>query len=189
MTGQGELFVDPEREAVAGLAFVREAIGLAEEAELEDLVDAAPLAPFQFGQWQGKRLTASYGSGYDYQRGRVTEAAPLPDWLIDLRARLAPLVGGTPEQFVQALLIRYDPGAGIGWHRDRPQYGEVLGLSLGAPATLRLRRRTAAGFERRQVDLPPRSLYWLSGEARSEWEHSIAPLAVVRRSITLRTLR
>ena len=93
-----------------------------------------------------------------------------------------------PSAFVQGLLIRYDPGAGIGWHRDRPQYGEVLGLSLSNPATLRLRRRTADGFERRSAHLPPRSLYLLTGEVREEWEHSIAPMGVVRRSITLRTM-
>ena len=87
------------------------------------------------------------------------------------------------------LLIRYDPGAGIGWHRDRPQYGEVLGLSLSAPCVLRLRRRTERGFERRKIELPPRSLYLLSGEVRTEWEHSIVPIEVTRRSITLRTLR
>jgi len=86
-------------------------------------------------------------------------------------------------------VIRYDPGAGIGWHRDRPQYGEVIGLSLGNPATLRLRRRTGEGFERRNLELAPRSLYLLSGEVRAEWQHSIAPLDVTRRSITFRTLR
>jgi alkylated DNA repair dioxygenase AlkB len=86
------------------------------------------------------------------------------------------------------LLIRYDPGAGIGWHRDRPQYGEVIGLSLNERATFRLRRRTPDGFERHNVALPPRSLYLLSGEVRREWEHSIAPMEVTRRSFTFRTM-
>jgi alkylated DNA repair dioxygenase AlkB len=94
-----------------------------------------------------------------------------------------------PAELEAALLIRYDPGAGIGWHRDRPQYGEVLGLSLGSDCIMRLRRRTPDGFERRKLALPARSLYRLSGEARWEWEHSIAPMAVTRRSITFRTLR
>jgi alkylated DNA repair dioxygenase AlkB len=157
---------------------------------LETHIDEAPLAPFQFGQWEGKRLTANYGSAYDYQRARPVPAPPLPGWLTDLRARIAQLVGRDAEAFVQALLIRYDPGAGIGWHRDRPQYGEVVGLSLGAPAVLRLRRRLpGGGFERRKIQLSPRSLYLLSGEVRWEWEHSIAPMEVVRRSITFRTLR
>jgi alkylated DNA repair dioxygenase AlkB len=113
----------------------------------------------------------------------------LPDWLRSLREHLGPQVAMDPAELEAALLIRYDPGAGIGWHRDRPQYGEVLGLSLGAPCVMRLRRRTADGFERRKLALPPRSLYRLSGEVRWQWEHSIAPMDVTRRSITFRTLR
>jgi alkylated DNA repair protein (DNA oxidative demethylase) len=113
----------------------------------------------------------------------------LPDWLVALRRRLAPLVGLDAAGLQAALLIRYDPGAGIGWHRDRPQYGEVLGLSLGADCTMRLRRRTKSDFERRALPLPARSLYRLSGEVRWEWEHSIAPLDETRWSVTLRTVR
>jgi alkylated DNA repair dioxygenase AlkB len=109
--------------------------------------------------------------------------------LLDLRERLAPLAGIAPAALEAALLIRYDPGAGIGWHRDRPQYGEVLGLSLGASCVMRLRRRTPAGFERRKLALPPRSLYRLSDEVRWEWEHSITPMEERRWSITFRTLR
>ena len=113
----------------------------------------------------------------------------MPGWLAALRDRLAPLVGLDPAEFEAALLIRYDPGAGIGWHRDRPQYGHVLGLSLGADCTMRLRRRTGSGFERRSLHQPARSLYRLSDEVRWDWEHSIAPLEETRRSITFRTLR
>lgn len=186
MPQQGELFAPPP--PVPGFRLVPEAVSEADEERLAGLIDAAPLAPFQFGQWEGKRLTVNYGSAYDYQRARPTEASPLPGWLMDLRTRLAPLMGRDPKAFVQGLLIRYGAGAGIGWHRDRPQYGEVLGLSLSAPAVLRLRRRIDGGFERRSVELPRRSLYLLSGEARREWEHSIAPMDVTRRSVTLRTM-
>ncbi|WEK46048.1 MAG: alpha-ketoglutarate-dependent dioxygenase AlkB [Candidatus Andeanibacterium colombiense] len=184
---QRELFAPAP--AVAGLVLVEAAVSPAEEREIAARIDAAPLAPFQFGQWQGKRLTVNYGSSYDYQRGRVADAPPLPEWLAELRGRLAPLVGVDPHAARQALLIRYDPGAGIGWHRDRPQYDQVIGLSLSASAKLRLRRRIEGGFERRTVELPPRSLYLLSGEVRQEWEHSIAPMEVARRSVTFRTLR
>jgi alkylated DNA repair dioxygenase AlkB len=183
---------DDDRPAlpVPGLVLVQEAISADLEAELSERIDSAPLTPFEFGQWEGKRLTANYGSAYDYQRARPVPAPPMPDWIEDLRDRLAPQVERDPEAFVQALLIRYDPGAGIGWHRDRPQYGEVIGLSLNAPATLRLRRRLpGGGFERAPVELPRRSLYLLSGEVRTQWEHSIAPMDVTRRSVTFRTLK
>jgi alkylated DNA repair dioxygenase AlkB len=188
MTLQRELFATGPP-LVPGLVLVPDAVTPAEEADLATRIDAAPLEPFKFGQWRGKRLTAHYGSAYDFTRGRLDEAPPLPGWLLALRERLAPLAGMDPTALEAALLIRYDPGAGIGWHRDRPQYGEVLGLSLGAPCVLRLRRRTEGGFERRKLALPPRSLYRLSGEVRWDWEHSIAPMDVTRRSITFRTLR
>lgn len=188
MTVQGELF-DVAAPAVPGLLLVSEAVTPAEEVKLAARIDAAPLAPFEFGQWRGKRLTAHYGSAYDFTRHRLSAAPALPGWLVDLRDKLAPLAGIDLQALVAALLIRYDPGAGIGWHRDRPQYGEVLGLSLGIDCTMRLRRRTDSGFERCNVALPSRSLYRLSGEVRWEWEHSIAPLAETRRSITFRTLR
>ena len=188
MAIQGDLFATTEP-LVPGLLFVPDAVTPAEEAALSARIDAAPLKPFEFGQWRGKRMTVHYGRAYDFSRHRLDEAPPLPDWLLDLREKLAPLAGLDPEALQAALLIRYGPGAGIGWHRDRPQYGDVLGLSLGAPCTMRLRRRTADGFERRKLEFPPRSLYRLSGEVRWEWEHSIAPLHATRRSITLRTLR
>jgi alkylated DNA repair protein (DNA oxidative demethylase) len=188
MTNQGELFAVKEP-LVPGLLQVMDAVTPAEEAQLAARIDAAPLVPFQFGQWEGKRLTTHYGRAYDFSRHRLDEAPPLPDWLLALRETLAARVGLDPRALQAALLIRYDPGAGIGWHRDRPQYGEVLGLSLGADCTLRLRRRTDSGFERRHLALPARSLYRLSGEVRWDWEHSIVPLAETRRSITFRTLR
>jgi len=192
MTLQRELFAadtPAETPCVPGLVLVPDAVTPDEEARLAAYIDAAPLQPFAFGQWRGKRLTAQYGSAYDFARGRLGEAPPLPDWLLTLRERLAPRVLVDPAELEAALLIRYDPGAGIGWHRDRPQYGEVLGLSLGSDCIMRLRRRTPDGFERRKLALPARSLYLLSGEVRWEWEHSIAPMAVMRRSITFRTTR
>jgi len=188
MTLQRDLFAS-DAPLVPGLLLVPNAVTPADEQWLAACIDAAPLAPFEFGRWRGKRLTTHYGSAYDFARGRLGEAPPLPDWLLGLRERLAPLAGMDPAALQAALLIRYDPGAGIGWHRDRPQYGEVLGLSLGTPCVMRLRRRTADGFERRKLALAPRSLYRLTGEVRWEWEHSIAPMELARRSVTFRTLR
>jgi len=188
MTLQRELFAT-DAPLVSGLQLVPEAVTPGEEARLAAQIDGAPLRPFEFGQWRGKRLTVHYGSAYDFSRGRLDEAPPLPSWLLALRERLAPTVGLDPAALEAALLIRYDPGAGIGWHRDRPQYGEVLGLSLGAPCVMRLRRRTGDVFERCKIALPPRSLYRLSDEVRWDWEHSIAPMAETRWSVTFRTLR
>lgn len=185
---QSDLFPIASSLPVPGMAVLEELISPAEEAGLIAHIDAEALSPFRFQGWLGKRLTRSFGWSYDFDTGRFAEADPLPDWLLPVRERAARLAGLRPEQLVQALLIRYDPGAGIGWHRDRPVFEHVVGLSLGNPAVLRLRRRIASGFERAKLPLVPRAGYHLSGEARHDWEHSIAPIDVPRWSITFRSL-
>ncbi|MDP3136537.1 MAG: alpha-ketoglutarate-dependent dioxygenase AlkB, partial [Burkholderiaceae bacterium] len=81
------------------------------------------------------------------------------------------------------------PGAGIGWHRDKPVYGQVIGISLLAPCVFRFRRATDNTWARINLTAAPRSVYLLSGPARTLWEHSIPPVSALRYSITFRTLR
>ena len=160
-----------------------------EEGALIGGIDGTGLTPFLFQQWTGKRLTKSFGWSYDFQTGQFGPAEPIPAWLAWLKVRAARFAGLEQDDLEQALLIRYDPGAGIGWHRDRPAFDHVIGISLGEPATLRFRRRTRAGFERANAPLFPRSIYHMSGEARQDWEHSIVALEAPRWSITFRSLR
>jgi alkylated DNA repair dioxygenase AlkB len=159
-----------------------------EERALIASIDAVQLSPFRFHGWLGKRLTASFGWSYDFDTGRFAPAEPIPGWLLPLRERAARFARLTPEELAPVLLIRYDVGAGIGWHRDRPVFEHVIGVSLGAPETMRFRRRRPGGFDRAAVELSPRSIYHLSGEARHQWEHSIAEMEVTRWSITFRSL-
>lgn len=173
---------------VPGFASAPDIVTQDEEKGLIARIDPAPLEPFKFQGWLGKRLTASYGSRYDFERGRMASADVIPDWLLPIRERAARFAGLATDTLVQALLIRYDPGAGIGWHRDRPVYEHVVGISLGEPASMRLRRRVAKGFERISAPLEPRGVYHLSGEARHEWEHSIVEMERPRWSITFRSL-
>ncbi|WP_214654925.1 alpha-ketoglutarate-dependent dioxygenase AlkB [Sphingomonas albertensis] len=170
-----------------GLAYRDALIDLDEEAMLIARIDEQDLAPFQFQGWLGKRLTRSFGWHYDFDTSQFGATDPLPDWLLPIRQRAAAFAQLPEEALVQALLIRYDPGAGIGWHRDRPVLEHVVGVSLGVPATMRFRRRKPGGFDRVAVPLPPRSVYHLSGEARHDWEHSIAEMEVTRWSITFRS--
>ena len=173
---------------VPGLSLSADFLSPAEEALLIRRIDAEPLATFKFQQWEGKRMTVSFGWSYDFTAGRVERAPPMPAWLQPIRERAARFAQLRADDLVQALLIRYDPGAGIGWHRDRPMFDQVLGISLGNPALLRLRRRHDGGFERARAELAPRSIYRLSGEVRHHWEHSITPMQVPRWSITFRSL-
>lgn len=174
---------------VPGLRMQREFVTPAEEAELIARIDADEMEPFRFQQWTGKRLARSYGWHYDFQAGSVSRAEPLPAWLLPLRERAAGFAGIDAALINQALLLKYVPGAGINWHRDRPVYEHVLGISLGAPAAMRFRKKLENRWQRVRVPLEPRSLYQLTGEARHEWEHSIAEMAHgTRYSITFRTL-
>lgn len=142
MHGGADLFGTP---VIPGLDAAPDIVSAAEEAALIEAIDRAGLSPFRFQGWLGKRLTISYGSGYDFDAGRLAVAAPIPGWLHPLRDRAARFARLEAAALTQVLLIRYDPGAGIGWHRDRPAYEHVIGVSLGAAATLRFRRRSTKG--------------------------------------------
>ena len=160
----------------------------AEEAALVAELQAQPFAPFDFHGYLANRRVVSFGLRYDYGKRAVETAAPFPAFLPPLRAKVAALAGEAADAFSQVLVNEYHPGAGIGWHRDKPQFGLVVGVSLVSPCVLRLRRRAGAKWERASIPLAPRSAYLLSGPARHEWEHSITPGEALRYSITFRTL-
>lgn len=171
----------------AGLAFREEFVTRAEEAELLEAIAGLSFRPFEFHGWTGNRETVSFGWRYDFNQARVEPAPPIPAFLQPLRARAAEFAGLDAGAFEQGLVIRYDVGAGIGWHRDRPVFDRVFGLSLLSPCVLRFRRRRGTGFERFALDAQPRSAYLLDGQIRHQWEHSIAPMQAQRFSITFRS--
>jgi DNA oxidative demethylase len=172
-----------------GLRYAADLISTQEEAELLASLEDVEVAPFRFQGWEGKRETASFGWAYDFEGGGLARAAPMPAFLLGLRDRAARFAGVEAQALAHTLIIRYGPDAGIGWHRDRPVFGEVIGVSLGSAAALRLRLRTPGGFKRCALPLPPRSAYLLTGAARHDWEHSILPTGQTRWSVTFRTLR
>jgi alkylated DNA repair dioxygenase AlkB len=183
---QADLFGAP---LLPGLAYRDAFIDAADEDRLIAQIEAAGLTPFQFQQWEGKRLTRSFGWTYDFQTGRFAPGEPMPGWLVPLRARAAAFAGIEAERLEQALVIQYGIGAGIGWHKDRPVFEHVIGISLGAPATMRFRRRREGGFDRATAELAPGSIYHMRGEVRDDWEHSIAAMDAPRWSVTFRSLR
>jgi alkylated DNA repair dioxygenase AlkB len=173
--------------AIPGLRYCEDLIDDDEERALVERLGALDLSPFRFHGWVGNRKTQSFGWRYDFDDASFTPADPLPAWLAPLRNKVAGFAQLGPDAFAHVLLARYDPGAGIGWHRDRDVFEQVVGVSLGTPATLRFRQRLPTGFRRASVAVAPRSAYLLSGEARYDWEHSIAPGEQLRFSITFRT--
>jgi DNA oxidative demethylase len=193
---QLSLFEKAPAAAPEGLAYVPDFVSVAEEEALADRIGALPFKPFEFHGFTGNRRTISFGLHYAFDGSGLRDAEPIPGWLQPLRDRAAALAGLAADAFVHALVIEYPPGAGIGWHRDRPVFGDVVGISLVAAAPLRFRRKHGAGgaegartkWERFTLTAEPRSAYLLRGEARHQWEHSIPQLETLRYSVTLRTL-
>jgi alkylated DNA repair dioxygenase AlkB len=172
-----------------GLAYAPELVTPAEGAALASQIAALPFRAFEFHGFTGNRRTVSFGWHYAFDGSGLRPADSFPDWLLPLRDRAARLAGLAADALVHALVIEYAPGAGIGWHRDRPVFGDVVGVSLLAPARLRFRRKAGEKWERASLIAEPRSAYVLKGPARTEWEHSIPALDALRYSVTFRTLR
>jgi alkylated DNA repair dioxygenase AlkB len=182
---QAHLFAEP---LVDGLDYRADFITPDEEAALIEHLEVMDLAPFRFQGWTGNRKTRSFGWRFDFDDASLQPTEPIPDWLEPLRDKAAALAGVVPGEIAHALIARYDPGAGIGWHKDRSVFDRVVGVSLHSPATLRFRQRTPSGFRRFSLQVEPRSAYLLRGEVRYDWEHRIVPGEALRFSITFRTL-
>ena len=185
--GQFSLFDTPG--LPEGLGYRPDLITAEEERALAGHLAALPLRPFEFHGYLGKRRVHSFGWRYAFGGGGLTRAEDMPEWLKPLRGKAAALAGLPSAAFEHVLLTEYAPGAGIGWHRDRSVFGDVVGISLLAPARLRFRRRAGEKWERAALHAEPRSAYLLRGAAREHWEHSIAAMESLRYSITFRSLR
>jgi alkylated DNA repair dioxygenase AlkB len=171
-----------------GFRYHPDLISADEEEALARELAPLPFKPFDFHGYQANRQVVGFGYRYDYDRRAVVEAAPLPVFLEPLRAKIAKSFDRPAHAFTQVLINEYRPGAGIGWHRDKPQFDEVVAVSLLAPCVLRFRRRSGETWERRSLTVEPRSAYLLAGPSRTIWEHSIPALDRHRYSITFRTL-
>jgi alkylated DNA repair dioxygenase AlkB len=160
-----------------------------EEEVVLSHVLSLPFKEFEFHGFTGKRRTVSFGWRYDFNDDGLAKTEAMPGFLAEIRDRAEDFAGTPPGSFQQVLVTEYAPGAGIGWHRDRPVFGDVVGVSLRSSCTFRLRRRRAGkSFERYSLTAEPRSIYLLRGPSRTEWEHSIPPVASLRYSITFRSL-
>ena len=159
----------------------------AEETELIAHFAALDFRPFEFHGYFGNRRVVSFGWHYDFASSRVRPVSDMPDFLLPLRDEASRFAGLDPAALEHALVTEYAPGAGIGWHRDRPVFDDVIGISLGAPCRFRLRKKHGKNWERAAIELAPRSAYLLRGPVRREWEHSIPPLDQLRYSVTFRS--
>jgi alkylated DNA repair dioxygenase AlkB len=184
---QIELF-PPERILPDGFRYQPELISPEAERRLVAAIRDLPLQPFEFHAHTGKRRVVSFGHHYDFSHESLRPTTEIPAFLQDLGRAAADFARLPPAALAHALVTEYAAGAGIGWHRDKAVFGQVIGISLLSSCRLRLRRRAGATWERVAVAAEPRSAYLLSGPARDEWEHSIPEVETLRYSVTFRTL-
>jgi alkylated DNA repair dioxygenase AlkB len=169
-------------------------ISEAEERELIREIQELHLTPFKYYQFTGKRRTASFGWQYEFGKSEITTAPDIPAFLLPVRTRAGKLFNIDPNSLIQASIIEYSTGSPIGWHRDIPHFGVVVGISLGAACRMRFRKygrqsKNSSRDEILSLELQPRSIYLMSGASREIWQHSIPPVKELRYAIMLRTVR
>ena len=172
-----------------GLRYEPDFIDVDEERSLLETIQVLPFREAEYRGYSAKRRIVSYGAGYDFDANELRPAPPVPAFLHPLRVRVAQYLGLVDDLITHALVTEYRPGTQLGWHRDVPDFGLVVGVSLGTACRMRFRayppRRGQPVFV---LDLAPRSVYVLAGEARWKWQHGIPPTPGLRYSITFRTL-
>lgn len=172
-----------------GFRYSDDVVAPADETSLLDEIRALPFKEFEFQGYLGRRRIVSFGWHYDFTGRGLVKANDIPPFLLTLRETAARFARIDAARLQHVLVTEYGAGAGIGWHRDKAVFGEIVGISLLAPCTFRLRRKVAEKWARASVIAAPRSAYLLSGVARTEWEHSIPAVDATRYSVTFRNLR
>jgi alkylated DNA repair dioxygenase AlkB len=147
-----------------GFRYRPELIGPAEEDRIIARVRELPFRDFEFHGYSGKRRVVSFGWHYDFSGRRLQKADDIPRFLLPLQAVAAAFANMEPGEFRHVLVTEYGPGAGIGWHRDKAVFGQVVGISLLSPCMFRMRRVISKKkWERVNLVAEPRSAYHLSG--------------------------
>lgn len=186
------LFEAPADTEPQGLRYERDFLGEREEVSLIQEIERLPLAEMRYKSYMARRRIVSYGGQYDFDTHSLHSAQELPPVFHDLRRRVAEWYGSPPTVFTQVLVAEYRPGTPLGWHRDVPDFEDIVGVSLAAHAIMRFRPYPPKSHSARSVvklTMEPRSIYLLSGPARWDWQHSVAPTKGLRYSITFRTPR
>ena len=173
----------------AGFTYATEFLSHAQEAALLERVRELPFEEAQYKEWRARRRIVSFGGRYDYSQNELGAAPPVPAFLHPLRAQLAHCAGIPEERLQHATVAEYRPATPLGWHRDVPEFEDVLGVSLLGHARMRFRPWPPAAGQRAtwKIDLEPRSAYQIRGAARWQWQHAVSPTRELRYSITFRT--
>jgi alkylated DNA repair dioxygenase AlkB len=172
-----------------GFRYQDEFVSAREERDLLNTIGALEFHDVRMRGVAARRRVVQYGWKYSFESFRMTEGPPLPDFLLPIRDRAERFADLSAGELSEGLITEYTPGAAIGWHRDAPGFGVVVGISLMSECRFRFRRGATGSWETTELRMLPRAIYVLTGAARSEWQHSIPAVAALRYSITFRTMK
>ena len=175
-----------------GFEYVPQFLTALEEKSLLEEIAKLSLSSFVFQGFEARRKVASFGYDYSFDKRSLSKGKDIPTIFNPLIAKVASYLSLTPDLFEELLITEYPVGSVINWHRDAPPFDIIVGISLHADSVFRLRpyekKRQGRGSII-SIPLKRRSLYIIRGSARTDWQHSIAPVKEFRYSITLRTLK
>jgi alkylated DNA repair dioxygenase AlkB len=175
-----------------GMRYEEDFLTTDEEASLLAVCESLPVQEMNYRGFTARRRVMSFGASYDFSSNRLQSAAALPRELEPVRGRAAAWLGVAPDAFTQVLVAEYREGTPLGWHRDVPDFEDVVGVSLLGEAVMRFRPWPPRDPKRADVlklTIAPRSIYLLHGPSRWAWQHSVVPTRTRRWSITFRTPR
>ena len=133
---QDDLFAAPQ-DLPQGLRYEPGFVTPAEQAALVAQIETLPLREAKFREYFARRRVAHFHDGaaataYDDGAADSVDHGPVPPWLAEGFAIAWLRILACPHrEIVHVLVSEYRPGTPIGWHRDKPVYGVVAGISLG----------------------------------------------------------
>ena len=149
MAPQSEFKLLDRRTLPEGFRYQPDFISAEQEQQLLDQIRELPFQAFQFRGFEGKRRTVSYGWRYDFNQQKLQKADAVADFLLPVREMAGRFAGLEPEALEQVTVIEYSPGSAIGWHKDRPMFGDEWEHSIPPVDTLRysITMRTFRGLD------------------------------------------
>jgi alkylated DNA repair dioxygenase AlkB len=176
----------------SGFVYVPDFLSPQEEDQLIQLITKIELHKFLFQGHEAKRKVASFGYDYSFDKRILTKGEQIPSTFYPIVEKVSVFLSIPENKFAELLITEYPVGSVINWHRDAPPFDLIVGLSFRSDCIFKLRPHDKEKRERKSIISIPvkrRSLYVMQGSARTEWQHSTAPVKDIRYSITLRTLR
>lgn len=175
-----------------GFTYQRDFLTVDEESLLTREIGQLDLHNMKFHAYEAKRKVLSFGMGWSFTEQALKKGEPIPGAFDFLLEKISAYTGIPRENIAQFLITEYPVGSVINWHRDAPPFETIIGISLQADCTFKLRPQDKERQTRSAtISLPVHrhSIYTMTGIAKNEWQHATAPLDTVRYSLTFRTIK